>query len=90
VKAPQSEKPKTKGVNFMGLDKLSAFAASVVISAALAGNLQSFNRWVHLQTAKLLWESRSSAWGSPRFWPEGATYKISKVKNQKVVTRKSK
>jgi len=42
----------------MGLDKLSAFAASVFITLALAGNLQSFNRWVYLQTAKLLWESR--------------------------------
>ena len=57
----------------MSLDKISSFAITVVIMAAMAGNLDRLNRWVQVATAKVLWESRSSAWGSPRFWPERNT-----------------
>ena len=54
----------------MSLDKISSFGIAVVIMAAMAGNLDRLNRWVQVATAKVLWESRASAWGSPRFWPE--------------------
>ncbi len=54
----------------MNLGRLSEFAIGVVIAAALAGNLGTLTRWVERQTAELLWSSRSSTWGSPRFWPE--------------------
>lgn len=43
----------------------------------MAGNLDRLNRWVQVAMAKVLWESRSSAWGSPQFWPE---YKVRKGK----------
>lgn len=49
----------------MSLDKLMDFAITVVILAALAGNLDSLTKWVHLQHAKLLYESRTSTWGTP-------------------------
>lgn len=54
----------------MNLDKLGQFAATVVIAAAVAGHLDSLNRWVQIATAKLVWESRTSTWGSPIFLPE--------------------
>jgi hypothetical protein len=52
----------------MNFDKLATFAMSVVITAALAGNLDRLTLWVHTATAKVLWESRASAWGSPYFF----------------------
>lgn len=57
----------------MNLDKLTDFAIGVVIAAALSGNLPEFTKWVQIQTAKILWQSRSSNWGSPLFFKE--TYK---------------
>ncbi|MGZ3749485.1 MAG: hypothetical protein ACXVCE_09025 [Bacteriovorax sp.] len=52
----------------MSLDKISSFAITVVIMAAIAGNLDRLTLWVHTATAKVLWESRASAWGSPTFF----------------------
>lgn len=52
----------------MNLDKLTDFAIGIVIAAALSGNLPTFTKWVQIQTAKVLWESRSSTWGSPLFF----------------------
>ncbi|MGE3975380.1 MAG: hypothetical protein AB7F59_12725 [Bdellovibrionales bacterium] len=52
----------------MNLDKLTDFAIGVVIAAALSGNLPEFTKWVQIQTAKVLWASRSSTWGSPLFF----------------------
>jgi hypothetical protein len=54
----------------MDFGKIGQIAATIVIAAAIAGNLDRLNHWVQVATAKLLWESRSSAWGSPKFWPE--------------------
>ena len=52
----------------MNFDKLTDFAITVVVLAALAGNLDSLTKWVHVQHAKLLYESRTSEWGSPYFF----------------------
>ena len=52
------------------MGKLADFAVTVVIMAALMGNVDRLNRWVQLATAKVLWESRSSNLGSPHFFPE--------------------
>lgn len=49
----------------MNLDKLTAFAVSVVLTAALMGNLDRLQRWVVTAQAKLLYESRASNWGNP-------------------------
>lgn len=49
----------------MNLDKLTSFAISVVLAAALAGNLDTLTRWVIVAQAKLLYESRTETWGSP-------------------------
>lgn len=52
----------------MNFDKLTDFAIAVVLAAALAGNLDSFTKWVYVARAKLLYESRTSTWGSPYFF----------------------
>jgi len=52
----------------MNLDKLTTFAMGVIIAAAMAGNLDRLTLWLHTATAKVLWESRASAWGSPYFF----------------------
>ena len=54
----------------MNFEKIGQFAVGIVIAAAIAGNLDTLNRWVYIATAKLLYESRTSTWGSPIFWPE--------------------
>lgn len=49
----------------MNLDKLTSFAISVVLTAALLGNLDRLQIWVIRAQSKLLYESRASAWGNP-------------------------
>lgn len=54
----------------MNFDKLTDFIITVVLTAALAGNLDSVTRWVNVAMAKLVYESRTATWGSHRIWPE--------------------
>lgn len=65
----------------MNLDKLTSFAISVVLTAALMGNLDSVTRWVIVAQAKLLYESRSSTWGSPYFFKSTKTTKAVQPRN---------
>lgn len=60
----------------MSFDKLTDFAITIVLAAALAGNLDSFTKWVYVARAKLLYESRTETWGRPNFF-EGHTIKYS-------------
>lgn len=52
------------------MEKIADFAVAVVLMAALMGNVDRLNHWVQVATAKVLWESRASNWGTPRFFPE--------------------
>jgi hypothetical protein len=54
----------------MNFDKLIPLIASIVIAAAAAGKLDALTLWIYRAQAKLVYESRASAWGSPRFFPE--------------------
>ena len=65
----------------MGLEKLANFAITVVIMAAIAGNLDRLNLWIQVATQKVLWESRASAWGSPNLFPDD--YGVVKVHRAK-------
>lgn len=56
----------------MNFDKLTDFAITMVLAAALAGNLDSFTKWVYVARAKLLHESRTETWGSPDFFKNHA------------------
>ena len=60
----------------MSFDKLTDFAITIVLAAALAGDLDSFTKWVYVARAKLLYESRTETWGSPNFF-KGHTTKYS-------------
>ena len=53
----------------MNFDKLTNFAITIVLAAALAGNLDSFTKWVYVARAKLLYESRTSTWEALIFLP---------------------
>ncbi len=52
----------------MNLDKLISIAATVVIGAAAIGRLDALQRWIWIAQAKVVYESRSSNWGSPKFF----------------------
>ncbi len=58
----------------MNFDKLITWATGVVLAAALAGHLDELQLWVWKAEAKLVHDSRTSTWGSPRFF--GRDYRI--------------
>ncbi len=53
----------------MNFDKIIPLIASIIIGAAVVGKLDALTLWVYKAQAKLVYESRASAWGSPRFFP---------------------
>lgn len=64
----------------MNLDKLTTFAISVVLAAGLMGNLDRLQIWILKSQAKLLYESRASAWGNPSVFKVKEA-KVSRPKN---------
>ncbi len=54
----------------MNFDKLTAGIISLVIIAASTGQLPKLQLWIWKAQAKLIHESRTSTWGSPRFFPK--------------------
>ncbi len=67
----------------MNSDRITNFAITVVLMAAVAGNLDRLNH-CQVATAKVLWESRASAWCTPQFWPE------QNIKNHKTISTNTK
>jgi len=49
----------------MNIEKLIPYILSVVIGAATIGKLDDLQIWIIKAQAKVLYESRSSNWGSP-------------------------
>ncbi len=49
----------------MNLDKLFEWVVIIVMGFALTGKLDTLTRWVYQAQAKIVYESRASAWGSP-------------------------
>lgn len=52
----------------MNLDKMFLWIIGIVISFAFAGDLQYLQRRIWSAQAKVIEESKSSKWGSPRFF----------------------
>ena len=52
----------------MNLDKLFSWIAGVVIACAAVGQFDALQNWVMRAQAKVIYESRTSNWGSPRFF----------------------
>lgn len=55
----------------MNLDKLFEWVIVVVIGFALTDNLYRFTLWVYHAQAKIIYESRASAWGNPSIFEAG-------------------
>jgi hypothetical protein len=52
----------------MNFDNLIKSATAIVLAAAMTGHLGDLQLWVWKAQAKLLYESRTSTWGSPHFF----------------------
>lgn len=52
----------------MNLDKLFAWTIAVAFAFAVSGRLDVLQNWVWRAQAKVIYESRASTWGSPRFF----------------------
>lgn len=52
----------------MNLDKLFAWIVAVVIAIASTGQIDILQAWIWRAQAKVIYESRTSTWGSPRFF----------------------
>ena len=52
----------------MNLDKLFSWIVGIVIASAAVGHLDDLQNLVWRAQAKVIYESRSSQWGSPRFF----------------------
>jgi hypothetical protein len=52
----------------MNFQSVAAWAAGIAIAAATVGKLDDLQRWVWIAEAKVIAESRTSHWGSPRFF----------------------
>ncbi len=66
----------------MNLDKLFSWIAGIVIACATVGQLDVLQNWVWRAQAKVIYESRSSNWGSPRFFDESTTKESNSSKHQ--------
>lgn len=56
----------------MNLEKLFIWITGIVIAFASTGQLDTLQDWIWRSQAKVIFESRSSNWGSPRFFKEPA------------------
>ena len=56
----------------MNFDKLFAWVVGVVIAFASVGKLEMLQSWIWKAQAKVIYESRTSTWGSPRFFLSSA------------------
>lgn len=56
----------------MNLDKLMALVVALVMLFAGSGKLDVLQKWICKAQAKVIYESRSSTWGSPRFFPSNS------------------
>ncbi len=69
----------------MNLDKLAAWAMGIVIAFAAAGRLDVLQSWIWRAQAQVLYESRTSTWGSPRFFPNQLRLKAVQTRSGKKV-----
>ncbi len=50
------------------VEKMMPMIAAVVLMAATAGEIDKLQMWIWKAQAKVIQESRTSNWGSPRFF----------------------
>ena len=64
----------------MNLDKLITISVGVVLALSLTMNLDKIQTLVWRAQAKLIYESRTETWGTPRFFPRESDKKDTKAK----------
>lgn len=53
----------------MNFDKVTTWIVGIVLAAAAAGQLPKLQLLIWKAQAKVIHESRTATWGSPRFFP---------------------
>ncbi len=66
----------------MNLEKLFIWITGIVITFASTGQLDVLQAWVWRAQAKVIYESRSSNWGSPRFFNQSTAKESNPSKHQ--------
>lgn len=51
----------------MNLDKLFSWIAGIAIAFAVMGKIDVLQAWIWKAQAKVVYQSQTSTWGSPRF-----------------------
>lgn len=64
----------------MNLDKLITISIAVVFALSLSINLDKVQTLIWRAQAKLIYESRTETWGSPRFFPRESDKQEAKAK----------
>ena len=54
----------------MNFDKLFTWVTAIAIGFAVVGKIDTLQRWIWTAQAKVIAESRTSNWSSPRFFPD--------------------
>lgn len=68
----------------MNLDKFFSWIAGIVIAFAVVGKLDVLQMWIWRTQARVVYESRTSTWGSPRFFTANETLRsVSSRKSSK-------
>lgn len=67
----------------MNLDKLIAISIAAVIFLSVTMNLNELQTWIWRAQAKLIYESRTETWGSPRFFPRQVEREASPKKQKR-------
>ena len=52
------------------VEKLMPMVVGIVLMAAAAGEIDRLQMWIWKAQAKVIQDSRTSNWGSPRFFPD--------------------
>lgn len=53
----------------MNLGKLITISVAAVVALSATMNLDEIQTWIWRAQAKLIYQSRTETWGSPRFFP---------------------
>lgn len=60
----------------MNLDKLFTWIAGIVVAFAVMGKIDVLQAWIWRAQAKVVYQSRTSTWGSPRFFTTPKTQNV--------------
>lgn len=67
----------------MNLDKLMVISAGIVATLLLSMSLQELQVLMWRAQAKIIYESRTETWGSPRFFLRNSDKNVTKSKKKK-------